>query len=48
MWDAKEVEGISEVRGEVYLGTSISTEGVLVVSSRIGDKFSLEKRKFGK
>ena len=40
---ANEVEGKGEVRGEVYLGTSISTEGVLVVSSRIGDKFSLEK-----
>ena len=40
---AKEVEGIGEVRGEVELGTSISTEGVLVVASRIGDKFSSEK-----
>ena len=37
------MEGIGEVRGEVELGKSISTIGVLVVASRIGDKFSLEK-----
>ena len=37
------VEGIYEVRGEVDIGTSISTKGVLVVASRIGDKFNSEK-----
>ena len=37
------MEGIGEVRGEVYLGTSIRTEGVMVVASRIGDKFNSEK-----
>ena len=36
----KEVEGICEVRGEVDLGTSISTKGVMVVASRIRDTFS--------
>ena len=39
----KRVERIDEVRGEVGLGTSISTTGVLVVASRIGFKFNSEK-----
>ena len=40
---AKGLEGIVEVRGEVELGTSIINVGVLVIDSRIGDKFNSEK-----
>ena len=39
----KGVEGIGKVRGEVELGKSISTIGMLVVASRIGDKFNSKK-----
>ena len=45
MRGVKEVKEIGEARGEVYLGTSISTKGVLVVASGIGNKFN---RKIGK
>ena len=41
--DNKGVGRIYESRGEVGLGTSISTIGNLVVASRIGDKFNSEK-----
>ena len=40
MQGGKGAEGIGEVRGEIELGTSISTTGVLVVASRIRDKFN--------
>ena len=39
----KRVERIDEVRGEVGLGTSTSTIGVILVASRIKDKFNSEK-----
>ena len=37
------MERIDEARGEVGLGTLISTMGELVVASRIGFKFSSDK-----
>ena len=43
VWGGDKVEIIGEVRGEIELGTSISNEGVLVVSIRIRDKLILEK-----
>ena len=43
VWSLDEVERIGEVEWEIELGTSISTEGVLVVSIRIQDKLILEK-----
>ena len=45
LWVDNGVEIIDEVMGEVKLGTSTSTVGMLVVASRIGFKFNSEKEK---
>ena len=43
MRGSNQVERIDEARGEVGLGTLISTARMLVVASRIGFKFNSEK-----
>ena len=43
MWDVWEVNEIGGEEGEVRLVFSSNTDGYIVVSSRIGFKFNLEK-----